>query len=67
MRSVAGKIPVRFETRVNGKVFANGELTDIKEEQLDDALFEIPKDYTIVNGDSIRAARREQHHNVTAP
>ena len=58
MRPTAGKIPVKFETKRNGKTFAKGELTDITEEKLDDALFEIPKDYTIVNGDSMREAFR---------
>jgi hypothetical protein len=58
MRPVAGKIPVKFETKRNGKTFAKGELTDITEEKLDDAIFEIPKDYTIVNGDSVREVYR---------
>jgi Domain of unknown function (DUF4412) len=66
MRSIAGKIPVKFETKLNGEVVASGELTDITEEKLDDALFEIPKDYTIVNGDSIRAAKQQKRH-FTAP
>jgi Domain of unknown function (DUF4412) len=66
MRPIAGKIPVKFETKLNGEVIASGELTDITEEKLDDALFTIPKDYTIVNGDSIRTAKHEQKH-FTAP
>jgi Domain of unknown function (DUF4412) len=66
MRPIAGKIPVKFETKLNGEVLASGELTDITEEKLDDALFTIPKDYTIVNGDSIRAAKPKQRH-FTAP
>ena len=70
MRPVAGKIPVKFETKVNGKIFANGELTDITEEKVDDAEFEIPKDYRIVNGDSLSTARRaarQMPRHVTAP
>ncbi|MFI5202346.1 MAG: DUF4412 domain-containing protein [Candidatus Kapaibacterium sp.] len=66
IRPIAGKIPVKFETKVNGKTFVSGELTDITEEKLDDALFEIPQGYRIENGDSIRAAHTERH-NVTAP
>ncbi len=66
MRPTAGKIPVKFETKMNGEVFASGELTDITEEKLDDALFTIPKDYTIVNGDSVRIAKQKRR-NVTAP
>jgi hypothetical protein len=70
IRPIAGKIPVKFETTMNGKTLIKGELTDITEEKLDDALFEIPKDYSIVNGDSLRAAHRETREprrNVTAP
>lgn len=82
MRPIAGKIPVKFETKMNGKVFAKGEMTDITEEKLDDAIFEIPKDYQIVNGDSLRASKhhvvseeddslpkpkKQERHNVTAP
>jgi len=79
MRPIAGKIPVKFETKLNGKIFAKGEMTDIKEEKLDDAIFEIPKDYQIVNGDSLRTTKRhkvnsdstqkpkQERHNVTAP
>ncbi len=66
MRPIAGKIPVKFETKLNGEVLASGELTDITEEKLDDALFTIPKDYTIVNGDSVRTAKKQQRH-FTAP
>jgi hypothetical protein len=66
MRSIAGKIPVKFETKLNGEVVASGELTDITEEKLDDALFQIPKDYTIVNGDSVRAVKQQKRH-FTAP
>jgi hypothetical protein len=64
MRPIAGKIPVKFETKYNGKVFAKGEMTDITEEKVDDAIFEIPKDYTIVK-DSATAPKKERH--VTAP
>ncbi len=67
MRPIAGKIPVKFETKVNGEVMASGELTDITEEKLDDALFQIPKDYTIVNGDSVRAANKPKQKHFTAP
>jgi len=66
IRPIAGKIPVQFETKVNGKTFVKGELTDISEEKVDDAVFEIPKGYQIVNGDSVRTAHAERH-NVTAP
>jgi len=66
IRPIAGKIPVKFETKVNGKTFVKGDLTDISEEKIDDAVFEIPRGYQIVNGDSIRAAHAERH-NVTAP
>jgi hypothetical protein len=54
MRPVAGKIPVKFETKLHGKTFAKGELTDISEEKVDDAVFEVPKDYEIVNADSVK-------------
>ncbi len=60
MRPVAGKIPVKFETKFKGKTFAKGEMTDIVEEKLDDAIFQIPKDYRIENGDSMRHER--SHH-----
>ena len=66
MRPIAGKIPVKFETKLKGEVLASGELTDITEEKLDDALFTIPNNSTIVNGDSIRTAKKEQRH-FTAP
>ncbi|HZK76125.1 MAG TPA: DUF4412 domain-containing protein [Candidatus Kapabacteria bacterium] len=66
IRPIAGKIPVKFETKVNGKTFVKGELTDISEEKIDDAVFEIPQGYQVVNGDSVRAAHAERH-NVTAP
>ncbi len=66
MRPIAGKIPVKFETKMNGEVLASGELTDITEEKLDDALFTIPKDYTIVNGDSVKNAKKQQKH-FTSP
>ena len=64
MRPVAGKIPVKFETKLNGKVFAKGEMTDNTEEKLDDAIFEIPKDYTIVKDSGFSVKKRR---NVTAP
>ncbi|HET6402385.1 MAG TPA: hypothetical protein VFH95_13445 [Candidatus Kapabacteria bacterium] len=70
IRPIAGKIPVKFETKVNGKTFVKGELTDITEEKLDDALFEIPQGYQIINGDSLRATHGEApapRRNVTAP
>jgi len=63
MRPVAGKIPVKTEVKMNGKLFAKAEMTDITEEKVDDAIFEIPKDYTIVK-DS--AMPKKQKH-VTAP
>ncbi len=66
IRPIAGKIPVKFETKVNGKTFVKGELTDITEEKLDDSIFEIPQGYRIVNGDSLRAQKQERR-NVTAP
>jgi hypothetical protein len=67
MRPIAGKIPVKFETKLNGEVVASGELTDITEEKLDDALFTIPKDYTIINGDSVRAANTPKQKHFTSP
>jgi hypothetical protein len=67
MRPIAGKIPVKFETELNGEVFAKGELTDITEEKLDDAIFEIPADYQIVNGDSLHAAKRHFDYNDSLP
>ena len=54
MRPIAGKIPVKFETKRNGKTFAKGEMTDITEEKLDDAIFEIPKDYAVIHSDSAK-------------
>ena len=67
MRPIAGKIPVKFETKLNGEVVASGELTDITEEKLDDALFTIPKDYTIINGDSVKAANKPKERHFTSP
>lgn len=70
IRPIAGKIPVKFQTTMNGKTLIKGELTDITEEKLDDALFEIPQGYQIVNGDSLRAAHGAMsapRRNVTAP
>jgi hypothetical protein len=58
MRPVAGKIPAKFEVKREGKTFAKGEMTDITEEKLDDAVFDIPKDYTVVNSDSANSAFR---------
>ncbi len=69
IRPIAGKIPVKFETKVNGKTFFKGELTNITEGKLDDALFEIPSGYQVVNGDSLRAIERKTFRapGVTAP
>ena len=68
MRPIAGKIPVKFETKYKGKTFIKGEMTDITEEKLDDAIFEIPKDYSIENGDSMKAARKTKGEtHFTAP
>ena len=64
MRPVAGKIPVKFETKMNGKLFAKGEMTDITEEKVDDDVFEIPKDYVIERDTGFRMQKRR---NVTAP
>lgn len=66
MRPIAGKIPVKFETKMNGNVIAKGEMTDITEEKVDDDVFQIPKGYSIISGDSLQQLRRERR-NVTAP
>ena len=68
MRPIAGKIPIKCETKYKGKTFVKMEMTDISEEKLDDALFEIPKDYTIENGDSMMhsdTTKKVRHY--TAP
>ncbi|MDP4198522.1 MAG: hypothetical protein Q8922_00710 [Bacteroidota bacterium] len=73
IQPVAGKIPVRFETKLKGKTFAKGEMQEITEEKLDDAIFEIPKGYKIENADSVRTARQSEqtdttpHRHFTAP
>ncbi|HEY3874476.1 MAG TPA: DUF4412 domain-containing protein [Candidatus Kapabacteria bacterium] len=57
MRPIAGKIPVKFQIAKSGSVLASGELTNISEEKLDSSIFEVPKDYTIMSGDSLRGMR----------
>ncbi len=67
IQPVAGKIPVRFETKLNGKTFAKGEMKEITEEKLDNAIFEIPKGYTIENADSLRSTRHKDHADTVVP
>lgn len=58
LQPIAGKIPVKFETKMKGKPFITGEMKEITEEKLDDAIFEIPKGYKIESADSARAEFR---------
>ena len=58
MRPVAGKIPVKFEMKMDGQTITSGELTNVSEEKLDNSLFEIPKGYTVVRGDSLHSMQR---------
>jgi hypothetical protein len=62
---VAGKLPVKFETRYKGKVVMTGGLRSIEEEKVDNEQFEIPKDYQIVNGDSLRIERQRPQRERT--
>lgn len=57
----SGKIPVKFEAKLDGEIFATSELTEIEEGKLDDSVFEIPKGYKIVNQSPSRpdSGRRE--------
>lgn len=57
----AGKVPVKFDTKWNGDLMMDGELKTIEEGPVDDKYFEIPKDYRIENGDSLR---KEMHHKL---
>ncbi|MDP4220244.1 MAG: DUF4412 domain-containing protein [Bacteroidota bacterium] len=43
-----GKVPVKMTLTKDGKVFIKSELKELKEEKVDDDVFEIPKDYEIV-------------------
>ncbi len=52
------KVPVRSTISMNGKQVMTSELSSIEEGKVDDAIFQIPKDYTIVRSDSIKALRR---------
>jgi hypothetical protein len=45
-----GKVPVSVEVVSNGRVLLKSELTEMSEETVDDAVFEVPKDYTIQKG-----------------
>jgi hypothetical protein len=70
LQPVAGKIPVKFETKMKGKTFITGEMKEITEEKLDDAIFEIPKGYKIETADSARAEwklRRDSMSHDTLP
>lgn len=71
LRPIAGKIPVKFETKMNGQTVVSGELTDVSEVAPEETLFEIPAGYTVLNGDSVRAANHAkqnvERHNATAP
>jgi hypothetical protein len=42
-----GKVPVSMEVVSNGRVLVKSELSEMSEETVDDAVFEVPKDYTI--------------------
>jgi hypothetical protein len=70
LQPIAGKIPVKFETKMKGKPFITGEMKEITEEKLDDAVFEIPKGYKIETADSARAewkAKRDSAKPDTLP
>lgn len=45
-----GKVPVSMDIVSNGRTLIKTELTEMSEESVDDAVFEIPKDYTIQKG-----------------
>jgi hypothetical protein len=70
MAPIAGKLPVKFETRYKNKVIMTGGLRKIEEGKVDDEQFSIPAGYTIVNGDSLRQSRQpkpEKERSYTAP
>lgn len=43
-----GKVPVKMALLKDGKAFIKSELKEMKEEKIDDSVFEIPKDYEVV-------------------
>lgn len=57
-----GKFPLKFEATYRGKTMISSEVVDIDENKVDDAMFQIPKEYHIISGDS---ARRERHIDTT--
>src|SRR5207248_9225558 len=68
LQPVAGKIPVKFEIKYQGKPFVSGEMKSITEEKLDDAVFEIPNGYKIERADSMRSTfkrRDSTRHDST--
>jgi hypothetical protein len=66
MAPIAGKLPVKFETRYKGKVVMTGGLRSIDEGKVEDEQFVVPEGYRLVNGDSARTAR-EHPKTFTGP
>ena len=66
-----GKVPVKTTISSNGEVLITSELSEMKEEKLPDETFEVPKDYKIVNGDSMmpkpapRTGKDTRHRSLT--
>ena len=47
-----GKVPVKMTLTKDGKAFIKTELKEMTEQKVDDAVFEIPKDYEVVKENS---------------
>jgi hypothetical protein len=59
-----GKVPVKTVITSDGKTLMSSELSNITEEKLDDAIFEIPKDYEIIKKDSVeKTMGMHTHYN----
>jgi hypothetical protein len=57
-----GKVPVKTVITSDGKTLMSSELSNITEEKLDDAIFEIPKDYEIIKKDSVEKTMGMKMH-----
>jgi hypothetical protein len=48
-----GKVPIKTEVTSNGQVIMSSEVSEIQEEKIDDAIFQIPENYERVQSDSM--------------
>ena len=55
-------MPVKTVITSDGKTLMSSELSNITEEKLDDAIFEIPKDYEIIKKDSVEKTMGMKMH-----